>query len=35
MFVPHAVGDYAELEVQYNELKDTIESDIEWDGIIE
>ncbi len=35
VFVPHAVGDYAELEVQYNELKDTIESDIEWDGIIE
>lgn len=35
VFVPHAVGDYAELEVQYNELKDIIESDTKWESIIE
>lgn len=35
VFVPHAVGDFAELEIKYNDLKDIIEDDMKWESIIE
>ncbi len=34
VFVPHAVGDFAELEIKYNDLKDIIEDDMKWESII-
>lgn len=35
VFVSHSIGDYVELEIKYDELKNIIESNTEWESLVE